>query len=269
MAAKKKARTAKQKAASRRNIKKAQSANRGGKRKGRKRNPIRVAAVNPKPKSKARKRPSKAGYTQGKAKVRRRKLNPGGRMQLFGDLKVGAYDIGAGGGLLVAKMGSHLAAKHLAKAKAGKKETLFTKGARVLGAFFAPRLLGMGLNMGPASWRRAAWGAFRMAKPAAALKLYEEVIVPAIPEGKFKTKLGEWGLRGTMPAPLNGYIIDAETGMTYELDGVEAYPAGYLPLPDEEVFDGLDDLSDEELEEVIEGAYYDDDEEEDWYAEAA
>ena len=80
MAAKKKARTAKQKAASKRNIKKAQTANRGGKprkrssskkrSKPRKKNPVRVAAINPK------KKPAK-------------KRRTGGQMKLFGDLKVG------------------------------------------------------------------------------------------------------------------------------------------------------------------------------------
>lgn len=219
----------------------------------RKRNPVPIYAVNPK-----RKRRRTATK---KKTTRRRKRNPAGGFKAFlSKLKPTSRDAGASVGLVAADMGAAMVSKW-AGAGPGVKETLFHKGARILGAFLGARAAGVTLGVIPSALtKRMAPGAIDVAWAASIQTGIREVVIPAIPEGKVKNTLAEYGLRGTMPQPLNGYVVDADRGYAYQLNGAQATPIGFLPsaYDDDEDLDGLSDLDDDELELVLSGEWDDD-----------
>jgi hypothetical protein len=183
-----------------------------GKRKGgsrkRKRNPIgadevALLAVNPR---------------HGK----RRKHNPtslrsiGG--SLIGSLTPTRKEIALGLGMAVADFSGNLVQR-----KFFKKEptSLLSRVGACVGGAIGARLVAKGMRMIPVkAIQDAAPEVHAMAWPGGVFRAIKTIAIPAIPEGKIKATLSDWGVSGGLPySPARMYVMDADNGQSFELDG--------------------------------------------------
>jgi hypothetical protein len=225
----------------------------------RSRNPIEEAAlyaINP---GRKRRRRSKRKHNP-RHRRRGRKSNPsrilGSLGGLVGRLKPTLGEIAIGIGIKAGQMGANFLVDRFFKEDMKKDpkvaDSFGHKLAEIIGAYLGPRAVGMLFGFVPAALTKqlgprigeAAW-------PSATVRVIDRVVLPAIPGGKVKEFLSSIGLRGFVPQPARGAVVDGSTGVAYELDGMDCkyrgpMPSGHVDGMDDDEGDGIDGMDDDE-----------------------
>jgi hypothetical protein len=181
---------------------------------------------------------------------KKRKHNPGGFVKsITGSLMPSRVEIARGFGLVASDF-----AGNLVQSKLFKKDptSLLARLGAMLGGAIGGKILARGASMVPvAGIKSAAPHIAEMAWPGAVYRGVKTIAIPAIPEGKIKATLSEWGLRGGAPyEPAHAYLMDAENGASWELDGCNVRNAGRMAGVGGAQNDDEEDLSGDDAEDL-------------------
>lgn len=182
---------------------------------------------------------------------KRRRRNPTSLRSIgsgiVGSLTPTRKEIALGVGMAVSDF-----AGNLVQSKLFKKDptSLLARVGAAGGGAIVTRLIARGMRMVPIkAVQEAAPEVHAMAWPGGVFRGIKTIVIPAIPEGKVKATLAEWGLRGGLPYnPARAYVMDADNGHAYELDGCNVRDRGVRGMAGAVAGEGVGDDDVEDLD---------------------